>query len=371
MLDECGVQLMDKVIRLGGHSAPRTMVPKAASGGGIVVPIHNWLKKNGVQFRNRSQVIDLLMQDGKVTGVLINCDYNWKDGTSKKEQRIGSRGGVVVATGGWGQDKDFIKTTMPVYSLLECTSQPGATAEMLKALLKSGCLPSMLDMYQLGPWASPDEKGAGPGSFFADYAFAEGMAVNPKTGRRFMNELADRRTRADAELNVLSESPPDKINYPVVFCGEKTTEHAEGFQAAYRDKTVFRYETLADLAKTYDIPLKALQQQVNEYNKIVAGTQKDPFAKPLDVKQPLKAPFYAMRLTPKLHYCMDGIAVNPRSEVLSTTTLAPIPGLYAAGEVTGGVHGMDRLGGCPSVDCMVFGLEAGRNAAAYLKAQGN
>ena len=71
------------------------------------------------------------MQDGKVTGVLVNCDYNWKDGSSKKEQRIGSRGGVVVATGGWGQDKDFIKTTMPVYSLLECTSQPGATAEML------------------------------------------------------------------------------------------------------------------------------------------------------------------------------------------------------------------------------------------------
>ena len=148
-------------------------------------------------------------------------------------------------------------------------------------------------------------------------------------------------------------------------------KNAEGFQAAYRDKTVFRYETLADLAKAYDIPLKALQQQVDEYNKIVAGTQKDPFAKPLDVKQPLKAPFYAMRLTPKLHYCMGGIAVNPRSEVLSPTTLAPIPGLYAAGEVTGGVHGMDRLGGCSSVDCMVFGLEAGRNAAAYLKAQGN
>lgn len=182
-----------------------------------------------------------------------------------------------------------------------------------------------------------------------------------------MNELADRRTRADAELNVLSESIPDKINYPDVFCGEKRGR----LPSCLSRKTVFRYETLADLAKAYDIPLKALQQQVDEYNKIVAGTQKDPFAKPLDVKQPLKAPFYAMRLTPKLHYCMGGIAVNPRSEVLSTTTLAPIPGLYAAGEVTGGVHGMDRLGGCSSVDCMVFGLEAGRNAAAYLKAQGN
>lgn len=136
MLDECGVQLMDKVIRLGGHSAPRTMVPTAASGGGIVVPIHNWLKKNGVQFRNRSQVIDLLMQDSKVTGVLVNCDYNWKDGTSKKGQRIGSRGGIVVATGGWGQDKDFIKTTMPVYSLLECTSQPGATARNAQGIIE-------------------------------------------------------------------------------------------------------------------------------------------------------------------------------------------------------------------------------------------
>lgn len=104
---------------------------------------------------------------------------------------------------------------------------------------------------------------------------------------------------------------------------------------------------------------------------MVAAGKDELFGRPLDKRVELKAPFYAMRFWPKLHYCMGGIAVNPRSEVLSTATLAPIPGLYAAGEVTGGVHGMDRLGGCSSVDCMVFGLEAGRNAAAYLKAQGN
>lgn len=370
MLDECGVKLKDKVIRLGGHSTPRALVPENASGGGIVVPIHKWLKQNGVQFRNRSQVTGLLFSDGKVNGVRVNEDYNWRDGSFRRTVNIGSRGAVVIASGGWGQDNQFIKTTMPAYALLECTSQPGATAEMLRALLKAGALPTMLDMYQLGPWASPDEKGAGPGSFFADYAFAEGISVNPKTGRRYMNELADRRTRAEAELKVLSEGTEDKINYPIAFCSEETTKHAEGFKAAYRDGCVFRHETLQDLANAYGIPLDALQQQIKEYNEIVAGKRKDPFGKPLDVKQKLEAPFYSMRLTPKLHYCMGGIAITPKAEVISVDTLKPIPGLYAAGEVTGGVHGMDRLGGCSSVDCMVFGLEAGRNAAALLNQRG-
>ncbi|MFG6372420.1 MAG: flavocytochrome c, partial [Turicimonas muris] len=298
-----------------------------------------------------------------------NVGYNWNDGTSAKTARIGTRSAVGVCTGGWGQDNDFIKTTMPAYALLECTSQPGATAEMLRGLLKAGALPTMLDMYQLGPWASPDEKGAGPGSFFADYAFAEGISINPKTGRRYMNELADRRTRAEAELKVLGESEKDKINYPIAFCSEKTTEHAEGFKAAYRDGCVFRHATVEDLAKNYEIPLPALKQQIAEYNEIVAGKRKDPFEKPLDVKQKLEAPFYSMRLTPKLHYCMGGIAITPKAEVISVETLKPIPGLYAAGEVTGGVHGMDRLGGCSSVDCLVFGLEAGKNAAALVGAK--
>lgn len=369
MLDECGVQLKDKVIRLGGHSAPRALVPEAASGGGIVIPIHKWLKAHGVKFQNRTQVTELVLSDGKVKGVQCNVGYNWNDGTSAKTARIGTRSAVVVCTGGWGQDNDFIKTTMPAYALLECTSQPGATAEMLRGLLKAGALPTMLDMYQLGPWASPDEKGAGPGSFFADYAFAEGISINPKTGRRYMNELADRRTRAEAELKVLGESEKDKINYPIAFCSEKTTEHAEGFKAAYRDGCVFRHATVEDLAKNYEIPLPALKQQIAEYNEIVAGKRKDPFEKPLDVKQKLEAPFYSMRLTPKLHYCMGGIAITPKAEVISVETLKPIPGLYAAGEVTGGVHGMDRLGGCSSVDCLVFGLEAGKNAAALVGAK--
>lgn len=367
ILTECGVPVMDKVIRAGGHSAPRTIISTNASGGGITTPIHDWLKKRGVKFQNETMVEDILFHDGKVVGVKVLEGYDFDTKKFKKSATYGAKGGVILATGGWGQDKKFIRTTMPAYSRLECTSQPGATAEIIQAALKNGVLTSMLDTYQLGPWASPDEKGAGPGSFFADYAFAEGIAVDPQTGRRFMNELADRRTRAEAELKVLDKSTDKVTNYPIAFCDEETTRHAEGFKAAYRDGCVFKDDTLEALAKRYNINLPELKKQVAEYNEIVQGKREDPFKKPLDVKQQLKGPFYSMRLLPKLHYCMGGIAITPKAEAISAATLEPIPGLYAAGEVTGGVHGMDRLGGCSSVDGLVFGREAGKNAAQRLK----
>lgn len=182
MLVECGVEFQDKVIRLGGHSVPRAHLPKVPSGGAIVVPMHHYLRKAGIHFRNRTNVEQLVIGDDGVLGVIASTDYDWHTGKSKRTTALRAKYGVLAATGSWGQDHQFVTATMPAYSQLECTSQPGSTATMIKALLEAGALPVMLDMYQLGPWASPDEKGAGPGSFFADYAFAEGIAVDPKTG---------------------------------------------------------------------------------------------------------------------------------------------------------------------------------------------
>ncbi|MGN1210005.1 MAG: flavocytochrome c, partial [Duodenibacillus sp.] len=367
MLIECGVELQDKVIRLGGHSAPRAHLPKVPSGGSITVPMHKWLEARGVVFRNRCNVNELVCTDEGAKGVCVCTNYDWHDESFDRIVSLRARAGVVIATGGWGQDKAFVKATMPAYSALECTSQPGSTATMIRALLKAGALPVMLDMFQLGPWATPDEKGAGPGSFFADYAFAEGMAIDPKTGKRFMNELADRRTRAEAQLKVLAKGTKEAPNYPFCFCGEATTKRAEGFKAAYREGTVKKSNTVEDLARLHHVDVAALKASIAEWNRIVAGKQEDPFKKPLDVRTELKAPFYSMRLSPKLHYCMGGAAISTRAEVISAQTCGPIPGLYAAGEVTGGVHGMDRLGGCSSVDCFVFGQIAGAEVAARMK----
>lgn len=366
MMEECGVEFKDKLLRLGSHSAPRGHIPSNASGGGIVVPMHKYLRGKGVQFQNRTNVSALTRNEANaVNGVTVQTDFNSESGEFKQELAYKSRHGVVVATGGWGSDKKFIKTTMPSYSNLRATAQPGATAGMIKSLLSAGSLPVMLDMYQLGPWGSPDERPAGPGAFFADYAFAEGIAVDPMTGKRFSNELASRRDRSEAQMVVMEKGTLEEPNYPFTFCSEETTTRAEGFHAAYRDGAVFKTESIKELAKLHGVKdVSALTQSIDDWNEIVKGGP-DPYNKPLDIKTKLKAPFYSFRLSPVLHYCMGGVAITSKAEVIDATTCDPIKGLFAAGEITGGVHGMDRLGGCSSVDGLVFGQVAGQSAASY------
>lgn len=364
MMMECGVQFKDKLLRLGSHSAPRGHIPTNASGGGIVVPMHKHLLEKGIKFHNRTNVSAIISDDSGVSGVAVQTGFDSKTGEFAKELTYRSRHGVVIASGGWGSDKQFVKTTMPVYADLRATAQSGATADMIKSLLAAGSLPVMLDMYQLGPWGSPDERPAGPGSFFSDYAFSEGIAVDPKTGKRFVNELSSRRTRSEAELVVMQKGTKETPNYPFTFCSEETTKHAEGFYAAYRDGAVKKSNSVAELAKRHGVDEATLTQTIAEWNEIVKGAP-DPYDKPLDVRTELKAPFYSFRLSPVLHYCMGGVAITPDAQVIDATTCEPIKGLFAAGEIAGGVHGMDRLGGCSSIDGLVFGQIAGRTAAKY------
>jgi len=143
-------------------------------------------------------------------------------------------------------------------------------------------------------------------------------------------------------LAVLASGTKEKPNMPFVFCGEATANHAEGFKAAYRDGAIKKSETLDELAKRYDVrydvDIDALKNSVNEWNEIVQGKAKDPFNKPLDEKTILKPPFYSIRLSPKLHYCMGGVAITPNAEVIDSNTCEPISGLFAAGEKLLVVH---------------------------------
>lgn len=229
--------------------------------------MHKWLRAHGVTFCNRSNVEEIVCGSAGAEGVIVRTT-----GKGGRTTALRARYGIVAATGGWGQDKEFV----PAYQNLECTAQPGSTATMIKALLKVGALPVMLDMFQLGSWARPDEKGADPGSFLADYAFAEGIALDRKTGSRLMNELADRRTRAEAQLRVLAKGTKDEPNYPFCFCSEETTTRAEGFEAAYREGTVKKSNTVEDLARLHHVDLAALKAVIADWNDIVAGRKADP-----------------------------------------------------------------------------------------------
>lgn len=362
MMVNCGVKFRDEVFRLGGHGAPRTIFAENYSGGGICVPMHKFLRTKGVEFRNNSFVSAILTdKNGAVTGVEVTPDYDFETKTGGTPLRIRALRGVIAASGGWGADRAFISASMPAYATLESTSQKGATSETLRMLLGLGAMPVMLDTYQIGPWATPDEFGAGAASIFADYIFAEGIMVDARNGKRFVNELASRRERSEAEMKCVDSN--GKPVFPFGFCSEETTKNRPGFEASFREGTTKRTESVEELATLYGAPVDALKRSIDEWNQAVKTGKDKLFGKPIDRKILLKPPFYSVRFWPKLHYCMGGIGITERGEVLSVHTLKPIPGLYAAGEITGGVHGADRLGSCSSTDCLAFGRIAGRNAA--------
>ena len=138
----------------------------------------------------------------------------------------------------------------------------------------------------------------------------------------------------------------------------------EALEKGLAQGAIRRFDTLEDLARAYEMPVPAFLEEVARFNGHVEKQRDPDFECKIfpDAKPNTTAPFYAARLWPRVHHTMGGLAIDERAQVQGFD-LRPVPGLYAAGEVTGGVHGAVRLGSVAMADCVVFGRIAGANAA--------
>jgi flavocytochrome c len=232
-----------------------------------------------------------------------------------------------------------------------------STGEILQLAQQLGADLIDLEHVQLLPCASPDEEGRGVAPVFASYVvFPYGLMVDVNTGRRFVNEWTDRKSRTDAMLALQQPAIGITDQHGLENAGEMIQHHMN-------DTVIRRFSNLTDLAAAYGLPAAALQQSIQTYNHYVAQKHDAEFAKPIPARaKPLAAPYYALRLWPKTHSTMGGVHINAHTQVLNTAQ-QPIAGLFAAGEVTGGVHGVSRLGGCAITECLVLGRVAGQQAA--------
>jgi flavocytochrome c len=365
-MNELGVKYKDKLSQEGGHSVPRMYSTHNQSGSAIVTQQLSKLKELGVVPKTQSYLTQIYRDgDGRVKGVQIREKYVFPKTDSGKVKNIKARKAVVLATGGFGNDVAFRTIQDPrLVAEFPSTNQPGATAEALREAFRIGCTPVQLSWIQLGPWGSPDEQGMGLSPFFAQLCCAMyGLWVDTKTGKRFVNELADRKIRADAIIRVGNKciAFTDAAGYAF---GQKAI--AEAMPKLIERGVVKKYETIEEMAAAYNCPAAPLKETIEKFNKGVIAGKDEEWGRYLQKNQkPLgPGPWYALRLTPKVHHTMGGINMNPKAEVLDVMTDKPIPGLYAAGEVTGGVHGAVRLGSCATLDCLIFGRIAGQNAAA-------
>lgn len=361
-----GVVYKPFVQHFGGHSVPRTLQTVESSGAGIVMPLKNSAMKLGVMFRTRCKLLGFDQNaQGRVIGISVRDGYRFPDETSGEIRHYGARYGVVMCSGGFSNDLRFRKMQNPrLDEKVDSTNHPGATSECLVQMLRIGAIPVQLDLIQLGPWSSPDEKGFGYVSQFNTISgFPNGIMVNPRTAKRFTNELADRKEREDGILAQVDQD--GNPLYPICFTTLDGAKQAQSLTHALHYKVAWQFDTLQELADHFGMPYATLKSEVDEYNAAVARKGGDRMHKDVSRAVPLdKGPFVAVRVWPKVHYVMGGVKINVKAEVLNAADSTPIPGLYAAGEATAGSHGGSRLGSCAVADCLVYGRIAGASVGA-------
>ena len=306
---ELGVEYnLDAIGQEGGHSVPRYVFTKNGSGSGIVRKELDKCKELGVEVRLRAYVEHIIRDDkGRVVGLEVREGYRFPKKDSGKVKFIAARKGVVLCYGGFSADVKFRQMHDPkLTDKFSTTNQPGATGELWRETYNIGCAQIQNDWIQCGPWSNPKEKGMGIGWTFTQSAAAEyGLWVNTK-GQRFVNELANRKVRADA---IMVEQANGKKCFAI--CNEPNVQPLKKQRPGFLEKMLERkivekYDSLEALAKAAGIKADALKAQVEEFNKVVKAKADPVWSRYINNDQvPLvEGPWYVCELQPKVHHCM-------------------------------------------------------------------
>ena len=350
---EGGISWKHDLMQFGGHSIKRSIIPITHSGSEMTTKLTNRAREIETLTLIGDVKAEELIRDkgGAVTGVKV------KDLLTDEEKTIECKA-VVLTTGGFGRDLAFRQAQDPrLDDSVDCTNQEGATAESLRASVAAGAMAVHTDWIQLLPFMSPDEQGYGVAAFYTDGQASYAPTLDVATGKRIVNELTDRKRYADAIL---------KTGQPCVqiTCKKALYDGGSGLEGALKAGITTEFSSIEEAAEHYGMPVDAVKEEIARYNTFVANKLDEDFKKPIpdDAQTIDEPPFYGVRLWPKVHHCMGGVKTDLECRVVDMD-LQVIPGLYAAGEAVGGIHGACRLGSCATADCLVNGRIAGQNAA--------
>ena len=337
------------------------------SGSGFINPMYKKCQEYGVPVQLRTIVDELVIDPGTgaVLGVKVRENYRFGREKSGKVAYYRATKGVLLAAGGFSQNVKMRMNHDPrLNEKFGSTNHPGATGEALQTAQMIGANTIQMDWIQLGPWTSPDENGFGLAPLFVESAVGYGPMIDPATGKRFIQETGNRKVRADAIV---------AIGHPtLIYTSVKNAENKiigknmtpELFERAVKNGVVKKVNNLKELADTYKVPFEELKKTNAKFDSYIKA-QKDPDFNCMMFKDAVlngDGPFYVVRLWPRVHHCMGGLVINNKAQVENARGNV-IPGLYAAGEITGGVHGMVRLGTVAVADCIIFGRTAARTVA--------
>ncbi len=294
-------------------------------------------------------------EDGRVNGVIAT-------GETGNTVTVKANNGVIVATGGFAKSVELRQAYNTQWADLgesiKSTNHEGATGDGIKMMMKLGADFIQMGNIQLLPLGDP-ETGSLSGNIEMN---VETRIFINKEGNRFVNEGG----RRDEMTQALFEQTDnymwivmDSDKYPT---GDEKNNFNESVNELIAAGRAVKGETLEELAAAMNVPAENLIAAVEDFNAHVASGEPDAFGRTLYETPIDNGPFYAAPRVPTVHHTMGGVRINQYAQVINENG-AIIPGLYAAGEVTGGIHGANRLGGNALTDTVVFGRIAGDSAS--------
>lgn len=357
-MKELGMEFVEgEIFTVTGGLWPRAHKPLEPVGTGFFKTYQAYIDSHdGIDVMLNTKATDLIMEDGRVVGVLA-------EGETGNAVTAMADKGVVMATGGFANSVELRQAFNIQWADLgpsiPSTNHPGATGDGIKMLMKVGADMIQMGFIQLLPIGDP-ETGSLSGNI--EFGVDSRIFVN-KEGNRFVNEGG----RRDEMTEALFEQTDnylwmimDADKYPT---GEEKNNFNESINSLIAEGRAFKGETLEELAEQIDVPYDNLKAALDTYNEHCESQEPDEFGRTIFGTPIDTAPFFAAPRVPTVHHTMGGVHINESAQVLDEN-LQCIPGLFAAGEVTGGIHGANRLGGNALADLLVFGRIAGESAAA-------
>lgn len=338
--------VLSNVGRGGGASAARMHGP---AGGAFVGPylskfFRDKAEESGLDLRLNSKLVKLLTDSsGNVAGALVK-------GKHTGVYRIDADA-VILATGGIGANAELVQSLRPEISPdIKTSNQPGSQGDGMVLAQKIGADVVDAKEIQLNPTLL-----VGSPVIISEIVRGAGAVFVNKEGKRFISELTTRDVTSAAVSKQTSG-----VAYEIF--DQKIKNKVKQLGAAFELGLAKEGNTLEELGKNTGIDPKNLAATISQYNKYAEAGKDPDFNRPgISVK--LDQPkYYAIEITPAIHYYMGGLKINPQTQVINKAG-QPIKGLYAAGEVTGGVHGKNRLGGNSISETITFGRIAGETAA--------
>lgn len=342
-----GADLSD-VGQLAGSSQKRTHRPDggAAIGPHLMAVLSRAVESEKISIRTRNTVTALTEKNGKVTGVKVN--------TPKGPYTIKAKA-VIIATGGFGANLSMVAEYRPELKDFNTSNHSGATGDAFE-WVKSFDVPLVhMDQIQTHPTGE-----VGSHLLITEAVRGNGAILVNHEGVRFANEMLTRDKLSEA---ILAQTGKTAF---LVF-DQSVRESLAAIENYAQQGLLTTAGSVTELAQALKIPVTSFEKTMNKYEVFQTTGEDLEFGRDAkEMLQPLnQAPYYAIEVEPVLHHTMGGVKINSKAEVVNSNG-SPVPGLYAAGEVTGGVHGGNRLGGNAIADIVVFGQIAGTSAVEYI-----